>query len=78
MHSVSKVAFVVSILFLLGACQQAYLISDDEDYSTRVNTDTTEVAKDSTKVIPDFDINGWDEAIDADFNFGAESNNWFN
>ena len=67
-----KAAFVVSVCFLLSACQQAYLIPDDEDKSARVEADTTDLPNDSIVVTPDFDINGWDEAIDAGFTFGGE------
>lgn len=71
-YTMLKVAFVVSVCFLLSACQQAYLIPDDEDKSARVEADTTDLANDSTVVTPDFDINGWDEAIDASFTFGGQ------
>ena len=64
---VLKVAFVVSILFLLGACQKAELIPSDE-YNSR----GSEESNDSTKVTPDFDVNGWEGAIDAGFEFGGE------
>ena len=68
-----KVAFVVSILFLTGACQQATLIPDEEteDFENTRNTDE-EAPKDSTTVTPEFDIDGWDEGIDAVFTFGGK------
>lgn len=56
MHFVSKVAFVVSILFLTGACQQARLIPDEETKeATRGTEAATEEKKDSTNVDVDFD-----------------------
>lgn len=67
---VQRAAFIVSICFLLSACQQAYLIPDDEDFSTRVETDTTEVAKDSTDVDVNVTGNGWGEPINVGFEFG--------
>ena len=70
-----RAAFIVSICFLLGACQQAYLIPDDEDSFTRVETDTTEVAKDSTDVDVNVTGNGWGEPINVGFEFGGEQGN---
>lgn len=74
-RSLSKVAFVVSICILLGACQKAELIPDDEDKATRVVTDTTEVAKDSTNVDVNVTGNGWGEPINVGFGFGGEQGN---
>ena len=71
-HAVQRAAFVVSILFLSSSCHQAYLIPDDEDSSTRVETDTTEVAKDSTDVDVNVTGNGWGEPINVGFEFGGE------
>lgn len=68
---VSKVAFVVSILFLLGACQKATLIPSETDENSR----SSEESNDSTKVTPEFDISGWEGAIDAGFEFGGEEQN---
>ena len=69
---VQRAAFIVSICFLLSSCQQAYLIPDDEESSTRVETDTTEVAKDSTEVDIHVTGNGWGEPINVGFGFGGE------
>ena len=71
MHFVSKVAFVVSILFLAGAWQQARLIPDDEA-QTPENTRGTEESQDSTNVDIDFDTEDWEGSIDAEFDFGGE------
>ena len=67
MQFVSKVAFVVSILFLLGACQKAELIPSDE-YDSR----GTEEVSDSTNVDVNIEANGWEGTIDAGFEFGGE------
>ena len=70
-RAVLKVAFVVSIAFLLGACQEAYPILDEEAEEPTRGTDE-QAPKDSTTVTPDFSIDGWDEAINADFSFGGK------
>ena len=66
-----KVAFVVSIAFLLGACQEAYLIPDEEAEEPTRGTDE-QAPKDSIIVTPEFGIDGWGEGIDADFTFGGK------
>ena len=70
-RALQKVAFVVSIAFLLGACQEAYPILDEEAEEPTRGTDE-QAPKDSTTVTPDFSIDGWDEAINADFSFGGK------
>ena len=68
-----KVAFVVSILFFLGACQKAELIpSEAKSEVTRASGTATEQPEDSATVKPELDINGWEEAVDAEFEFGGE------
>lgn len=67
-----KVAFVVSIAFMLGACQKAYLIPSEGDESSRHSESTTEEKKDTTNVDVNIDAEGWEGAIDADFTFGGE------
>ena len=68
-----KVAFVVSICFLLGACQKAELIpSEPKDINTRATNE--EFVSDSTIVNVDCDAEGWEGAIDVGFGFGALSN----
>ena len=72
-RTVQRVAFVVSIVFLLVACQKATLIPDEEVEATEnTRSEDGEAPADSTKVTPEFDVNGWDEAINADFTFGGE------
>ena len=71
--SVYRAAIFMCLLMLPVACQQAYLIPDDEaEENSRGKDELTEERKDSTEVTPEFDINGWDEAINADFTFGAQ------
>ena len=73
MHFVSKVAFVVSILFLTGACQQARLIPDEETKeATRGTEAAIEERKDSTNVDVDFEAEGWEGSVDAEFEFGGD------
>lgn len=60
------------LLLLSVACQQACLIPDDEaEENSRGKDELTEEPKDSTTITPDFSIDGWDDAINADFSFGA-------
>ena len=57
--------------FLLGACQEAYPILDEEAEEPTRGTDE-QAPQDSTIVKPEFDIEGWGEGIDANFTFGGE------
>lgn len=71
-HIVQKVAFIVTMAFVLSACRQATLISSDENTeNTRGTEATTEEPKDSTQVNIDFDTKGWEGAIDAGFEIGG-------
>ena len=73
-HAVQKVAFVVSICFMLFACQKAELISSDEVSGTRGQEPTTEEPTDSATVTPDFTVNGeWVGIIDVNFGFGGDA-----
>ena len=65
-----RVAFVVSIVFLLGACQKATLIPDEVD--EKKETRSKEGVADSVNVSTEFETQDWDEAINADFTFGGE------
>lgn len=67
-RAVQRVAFVVSISFLLLACEKATLLPSDEDSDSR----SKEGVPDSTVIEPTFDVNGWDGAINVDFTFGGE------
>ena len=71
-RAVQKVAFVVSIAFMLGACQKDYLIPSESDESSRHSEFTTEEKKDSINVDVNFEAEGWEGAIDADFTFGGK------
>ena len=68
-----RVAFVVSLCLLLGACQKATLIPSEGDESSRGSEENTEAPKDTTNVDVNFDAEDWEGAIDADFTFGGES-----
>ena len=70
-YTMQKVAFVVSICFLLGACQKAELVpSEPKDINTRATDE--EIVSDSTQVNVDCDAKGWEGAIDVGFGFGDE------
>ena len=72
-RALQGVAFVVSITFMLASCQQATLIPDEEvEVKENTRSEEGEAPADSTTVTPEFDVNGWDEAINADFTFGGE------
>ena len=74
MHCASKVAFVVSICFMLFACQKAELIPSEVERDTRGSEATTEELKDSTKVTPNITVDDdWEGVIDVGFGFGGES-----
>ena len=66
----SKVAFVVALCFLLGACRQAYLIPSEGDENSRVSEENTEAPKDTTNVDVNFDAEGWEGSTDVGFEFG--------
>ena len=75
-RALQRVAFVVSIAFMLASCQQAKLIPDEEvEVKENTRSEEGEAPADSTKVSPEFDVNGWDEAINADFTFGGKEEN---
>lgn len=75
-RALQRVAFVVSIAFMLASCQQATLIPDEEvEVKENTRSEEGEAPADSTTVSPEFDVNGWDEAINADFTFGGEEEN---
>lgn len=71
--SVCRAAVFMCLLVLSVACQQAYLIPDEkaEEYS-RGKNEPTEESTDSTTVIPNFDVNEWDDDINVEFDFGGE------
>ena len=61
---------LLSTVFL--GCQKAALIEDENQESDISGRNTNEESSDSTTVKPEFDINGWEGAIDADFTFGGK------
>ena len=69
-RTVQRVAFVVSIVFLLGACQKATLIPDEAE--DKKETRGKEGVADSVNVKTEFETQDWESGIDADFTFGGE------
>ena len=69
--AVCRAVFFVCLLVLSTGCQKTTLIPSEEEGSSRGKDNTTEETTDSTTVKPELDINGWDEAINADFSFGG-------
>ena len=65
-------AIFMWLLMFPVACQQATLIPDEE---MEANEDgrgqNGEAPTDSTTVTPDLDVNGWEGAIDVEFDFGG-------
>ena len=68
----------IFVIVLLSGCQKARLV---EEWPDRTEQDangrngTTEKS-DTINVTPEFDINGWEGSIDADFTFfGGEETN---
>lgn len=53
-------------------CQKATLIEDENLESDISGRNTNEESSDSKTITLEFDINGWEEAIDADFTFGGK------
>ena len=53
-------------------CQKATLIEVENQESDISGRNTNEELSDSTTVTPEFDINGWEGAIDTDFTFGGK------
>ena len=70
--AVLRVAFVVSLCLLLGACQKATLIPSEGDESSRGSEENTEAPKDTTNVDVNFDAEGWEGSTDVGFEFGGE------
>lgn len=59
---------------ILPSCQKEQLVEkwpNQEKQETNGRNSHSELL-DSTKVTPEFDINGWEGSIDADFTFGGE------
>ena len=64
--------FVILLSTAFWGCQKATLIEDENQESDISGRNTNEELSDSTTVTPEFDINGWEGAIDADFTFGGK------
>ena len=58
----------------LMACQKAHLVEElpDKSEDTGGRNEQTSQNDSTTTVTPDFDVNGWEGAIDASFTFGGE------
>ena len=58
----------------LMACQKAHLVEElpDKSEDTGGRNEQTAQNDSTTTVTPDFDVNGWEGAIDAGFTFGGE------
>ena len=73
LHSILLMAVWLISASLLS-CQKSHLVEkwpDQEKQETNGRNSQTEQT-DSTKVTPEFDINGWEGSIDSDFTFGGE------
>ena len=70
-NAVCRAVFFVCFLVLSVACQKATLVPSEQEGSSRGKDNTTKETTDSTTVKPELDINGWDEAINADFTFSG-------
>lgn len=58
------------------SCQKATLIEEwPENNKESDGRNSTSEQGDSITVTPNFDIDGWDEAIDATFTFGGQEQN---
>lgn len=71
LHSILMVA-------LFGtSCQQARLVEEWPDCDNQGANGRNSQAEqtDSVTVTPEFDIDGWEGSIDADFTFGGEETN---
>ena len=69
-----KLIYIFVIVLLSAGCQKARLVEewpDDTEQDANGRNGQAEQS-DSTKVTPDFDTNGWEGSIDADFTFGGE------
>ena len=65
---------IIVIYFTLSGCQKACLVEewpDRADQGVNGRNGQTEQG-DTINVTPEFDINGWEGNIDADFTFGGE------
>ena len=67
---------LLSTVFL--GCQKATLIEDENQESDISGRNTNDESSDSTTVTPEFDINGWEGTIDADFTFGGKETGIWN
>ena len=64
--------FVMLLSTSFWCCQKATLMEAEKQESEIGGRNSEGASTDSTTVTPEFDINGWEGAIDADFTFGGE------
>ena len=76
MATMSKYLLCTVFVTLLSTsflgCQKATLIENEGIESSKGGRNTNTESTDSTSITPEFDINEWEGAIDADFTFGGE------
>ena len=69
-----KLIYILPFVLLSAGCHKARLVeewSDRTDQDANGRNGQTEQG-DTINVTPEFDINGWEGSIDADFTFGGE------
>ena len=66
----SKPIDILPLVLLAASWQKAHLVEEWPDGKSGRNSQTEK--SDSTTVTPEFDIDGWEGAIDASFTFGGQ------
>ena len=67
--------FAIFLSSSIFGCQKATLMEAEKQESEIGGRNSEGTSTDSTTVTPEFDINGWEGAIDADFILGGEKQN---
>lgn len=62
----------ILLLTTFLGCQKATLIEGEVKKPPKSGRNTNVESEDSTFVTPEFDINGWEGTIDANFTFGGQ------
>ena len=65
-----KLIYILPFVLLSASCQKAHLVEEWPDGKSGRNSQTEK--SDSTTVTPEFDIDGWEGAIDASVTFGGQ------
>lgn len=66
------------VCMMAFSCQKATLVDEMPEECLDINgrnSEESDTTSDSITVTPEFDINGWEGSIDADFTFGGEETN---